>query len=846
MPAVRDIAWSFESVTTDAGITVPMPAYAENDLLLALVQADTGAQTISAAGWTVVFGQSNTTYYAVLRKIATASEPSSVTFAGTVGESFNGAIVSIRDVDTTTPINVFNNVAQAAAVKYAFQTVTTTRDNCLVICAAANSSGASIPSIIEGPVTGLLGADGLAESQAIGWTVQGVLGVTPNNVTCSNIFGGAGVKAVIAINPPVSGAVVVPTYCGADASIYIDPLNGISAYNGNAAPAITADTLFTTTLNGVTAADPAISVAADVGLNSFHSTARVTSISGSLSWSGIALDLQAANLLTTASGKNILIHTGPSTPGQMQRFPGVSASKKGIGFGCLSTAGNWKAWYVHANGTGWGQQRDVPLIVNTDNASGVLGSAGTLNAAAIDAFAFWISSIGVAAQTTIWDFYSLWVLDTTTVAGGSVAEPVNIPGIVRAVADGHERRSAVLQGANQMLALQPIKFGDGAKPIYMDLDATAIEFPRIHDLAKREINYCSAPNVAGLTYHGGSGHTIKHRNSVVSSPSPYHWRIAAGAAGTYDFSGLQVIGAGDVVLRDITAPSQFTYEEMTFALCGLIAQNSAYLSNCTLNKPSGAVGLLSNNPDRFANCSFISDGTGHAVEISAAGTYNSTANTFTGYAGTDGSTGNEAVYNNSGGAVTLNIIGGTTPTIRNGAGASTTLVINPVVTTITVKDINTGVAIESARVLILASDNTGPMPFNETVTITRSGATATVVHTAHGLVSGKKVMIKGAVQQDYNGVYVLTVVDANSYTYTVANAPATPATGTIKATGVVIDGVTDVSGVVSDTRSHAANQPITGRVRRATTGTLYKTSPISGVINSLTGFSTTVQMIPDV
>lgn len=674
MPAVRDSAWSFEATTTDAGIIVPMPAYAENDLLLAFIQADTGAQTVTSAGWTLVFARTNTTHYSVLRKIATASEPASVTFAATVGETFNGAIVSIRDVDTTTPINISGDTTQVAAVKYQLPQVTTTRNNCLLMYAVANSGGGSIPSLIEGPVIGILGADGSAESQGIGWSVQGVAGITPSDVTCSNIATGAGVKAVIAINPPIAGATAIPAYCAADSSQYVDPINGTSAFNSNAAIAATADTLFGATLNGVASADPALAVATDVGLNSFHSTARITSISGSLSWSGIALDLVAGNLITAAAGKNVLVHTGPSTPGQMQRFPGVSASKKGIGFGMLSTSGNWKAWYVHANGTAWGQQRDVPLVVNTSNTSGVLGSAGTLNAAAIDAFAFWISSIGVVGQTTIWDFYSLWVLDTTTVAGGSIAEPVSISGIVRAVADGHERRSAVLQGANQMLALQPIKFGDGAKPIYMDLDATAIEFPRIHDLAKREINYCSAPNVAGLTYHGASGDTIKHRNSVVSSPSPYHWRIQSGAAGTYDFSGLQIIGAGDVVLRDITTPSQFTYAEMAFALCGAVAQNSAFLNKCTFNKSVGTAGLTANNPARISACSFISSGTGHGMEITVAGTYTFSGNTFSGYAGANGSTGNEAVYNNSGGAVVLNVTdGGGTPTIRNGAGATTTV-----------------------------------------------------------------------------------------------------------------------------------------------------------------------------
>jgi len=61
--------------------------------------------------------------------------------------------------------------------------------------------------------------------------------------------------------------------------------------------------------------------------------------------------------------------------------------------------------------------------------------------------------------------------------------------------------------------------------------------------------------------------------------------------------------------------------------------------------------------------------------------------------------------------------------------------------------------------------------------ITRSGTTATVTLTAHGFYTGQYVTIAGASQTDYNISAKITVVDANTFTYQVANAPATPATG---------------------------------------------------------------------
>jgi hypothetical protein len=69
---------------------------------------------------------------------------------------------------------------------------------------------------------------------------------------------------------------------------------------------------------------------------------------------------------------------------------------------------------------------------------------------------------------------------------------------------------------------------------------------------------------------------------------------------------------------------------------------------------------------------------------------------------------------------------------------------------------------------------------DRTVTsITRASTTATVTATAHGFTSGDQVNIRGAAQTDYNGDFIVTVTDANTFTYTVSGSPATPATGTI-------------------------------------------------------------------
>lgn len=96
--------------------------------------------------------------------------------------------------------------------------------------------------------------------------------------------------------------------------------------------------------------------------------------------------------------------------------------------------------------------------------------------------------------------------------------------------------------------------------------------------------------------------------------------------------------------------------------------------------------------------------------------------------------------------------------------------------------------------LTLITDTDYPGMHTYTVTsITRTGSTATVTTSvASNIESGSSVTIAGANEVDYNGTYEVTVTSDTTFTYTVANSPSTPATGTITAYG----GRTTVPGVV--------------------------------------------------
>jgi hypothetical protein len=70
-------------------------------------------------------------------------------------------------------------------------------------------------------------------------------------------------------------------------------------------------------------------------------------------------------------------------------------------------------------------------------------------------------------------------------------------------------------------------------------------------------------------------------------------------------------------------------------------------------------------------------GTANAYRVDIAvftGSYTFSGNVFTGYASSDGSTGDEAIYNNSSGPILINLTSGATPSVRNGTSASTKIV----------------------------------------------------------------------------------------------------------------------------------------------------------------------------
>ena len=115
----------------------------------------------------------------------------------------------------------------------------------------------------------------------------------------------------------------------------------------------------------------------------------------------------------------------------------------------------------------------------------------------------------------------------------------------------------------------------------------------------------------------------------------------------------------------------------TFRRCTSVTQGGATFDGCIFENCDSTSSLFVDDLDEISNCSFQSDGSNHAIELDsnhAGGSFSLINCSYTDYATSNGSTGNEPIYNNSGGAVTINVTGGDYPYYRNGSGASTNVV----------------------------------------------------------------------------------------------------------------------------------------------------------------------------
>jgi hypothetical protein len=300
----------------------------------------------------------------------------------------------------------------------------------------------------------------------------------------------------------------------------------------------------------------------------------------------------------------------------------------------------------------------------------------------------------------------------------------------------------------------------------------------------------------------------------------------------------------------------------TFSGCRAITAPGSDLRGSTIAVPdisantSGLIWDVATDPDGLLDDMTFTKTSGtahHAIEFGT--TIPSAANyTLRGCAfGTDfsseegGTTGDETFhFLDTTGTITLNLVACTGNAGFRTEGVAVTIITDPVTIALTVQtSASPPVAIGSARVFIETSDGTGPLPFEESVVIAQSGGTATVTHNGHGMSTDHYVVIRDAIPNEYNKVAQITKTTDDEYTYAVDSGVSSPATGSPVASAVIISGLTNGSGLASDTRTYSSNQPFKGWARKSSAQPYYQNGPITGTISSTDGFTASIALLSD-
>lgn len=309
-------------------------------------------------------------------------------------------------------------------------------------------------------------------------------------------------------------------------------------------------------------------------------------------------------------GTNTFTITNSAQPG--------AVTVAGTARGTVSTTGNGLGWYkinnstavastpniigitsklyhLHGAGTKWNVAQHAPLVIHPNYIGSASGNAIVQSNASLDTTQ--ISHIGTFASgfnTTInYHIGTAWAIGNVIISGGNAAEPVNLSGIQKAASQGKERQSVLINGASQILCLQPIQFGDGGtNPIFLDINSTSIQFPRQYNQANTMVYYASIDNAAGITYYAGTGDTIRHADAIISSINKYSWGFhpstASSTLATYDFTGTTVSGAGNIILNqnvDLTSVSFTGCDQVNTQLSTSIPR----LRSCVFSKTTASI-----------------------------------------------------------------------------------------------------------------------------------------------------------------------------------------------------------------------------------------------------------------
>lgn len=429
----------------------------------------------------------------------------------------------------------------------------------------------------------------------------------------------------------------------------------------------------------------AVGASTDAGVVQFENAANITGAINASQISGTYIDLGQ----TVSLAGSIICGTYQFTLPRDYVDSGQYKEGGGVHLMVGDTSFNRKAWCIGSYldaltndaqrnrfAIQWAQSTDTTHSRTTTDPTDTIADVFIGNRCIRGAGSVAFSHMLAAVQTNI------------VVNGGSSTYPITVAELIQL------GNASPVQLFRDYSFMVPVTFG-GSGSMHADLYDFTFTFPPIATPWSDPYNV--APSSAahydsgtlGFIFDARSGDTMKMRNGKIASDSPWQFTVTATASSgaSWDFDGMLIVNA------NVTLYPVFTWNNIKWQSCPVFNTTGSTITNNTF--VNTMVGVTSP-----ANAALISTstftkttGTQHGIEISGtAADFSLNGCTFTGYAASDGSTGNEAIYVNiATGSMTITITGGgSTPSIRT-AGATVT-VSNPIILRINIVDAD-GVAI---------------------------------------------------------------------------------------------------------------------------------------------------------
>lgn len=704
-------------------MAVEIPSHETGDLLLAFAMQDTGTGTFSttnsANAWTDAFPQGQAAANAQRTygwyRIATSSNEPGFVLASTLSEQTIVNIIVVRGADQTTPIDV--SAIGSVAKSYAMvpPSVTTTYDGALLIYGLGTDHSTSSHYADYRDIVRINGVGTGSCAMSVGYLNQPTAGVRPN-VGFANFGSQGGQAFVIAVKDDgtnrrrsslVSAGDVVRR-CGlfgqnrgdpagdtfTDPTTIASTIAGITVDNRYTLPATTGNTNYTARWNYDPTALPG---------------APSSSLQGAAHVFAAPVDMSGGVFKARISFFNI--RSQYFVPGSFDYLIAFADSD-----------GNWAAFSFRGRDFGYQTGFSAHVLIDLENYP-PLDSSGTVNWSSIAKMGFMFHKQGIVGGDTgsmSWQDVCILRQGTVVVRGGRNQADYRMGAELDALFDGWGgNEMASSQGAGQGVLSSCIQFCDASGNSVTQLAGASLEAPPPYSAAKTRRFRLIQVDPTPWSVKAVAGDVADFSGGLLSTDTKRDFLIdpASSPSATWNFSG--AVLAGFAVVNNVSGVAINGATILGYYTSTL---NGGTLSSCQLRDCKDIVGVKTNDPSKIQDCAFTQGVSGgHAIEITQPGTYTFAGNAFDGY-GVDGTT-DAAIYNNSGGAVTLNITGGgDTPTVRNGTGASTTIVSGVTLT------IAAGVSLVGAEIRIYDLDNTPAGSLGTELAGIESCATATFTY----------------------------------------------------------------------------------------------------------------------